>query len=290
MSGSTSRLRSSSRRSSAWWMRQVGVDRADPGVAGAAVRRPARHGQPEGQGAGVRGDQRAAGRFGDDAQRHRCDRAAACRRRPARRPPRRPRGAPPGFRAGGSPPRGWLPRPPGSPPRPAFMSHAPRAWTTPCASPGTNGSLDHRARSPAGTTSTWPCRIGVGPSPSPVSVPTSPQASLRARLRAGEPCGSAATRAGPATTGPRRGPAASRCPASRCCSSDSASDPVTLGTASSSSSRATAASSSSASSARASGSVTSRLAFIRIPRPLDRAGTPGSRAARPRSGSAASPG
>ncbi len=47
--------------------REVGVDRADPGVPGAAVGGAAGHLDPEGQGAGVRCHQRAAGGFGDDA-------------------------------------------------------------------------------------------------------------------------------------------------------------------------------------------------------------------------------
>lgn len=142
---------------------------------------------------------------------------------------------------------------------PAFMSQAPRPCTTSPRTLGTKGAPAHCARSPGGTTSTWPWRIMVGPSSAPGSVATSPHASSRGTSMPGKP--GSLRRAGRSIDHRSMSrPDRPRSRARRCCSSDSAALPVTLGTARVSSSIvATAVSSTASTAADSSALSTARM-------------------------------
>src|SRR5215218_5135249 len=134
---------------------------------------------------------------------------------------------------------------------PAFMSTAPRPCSRPPRIVGSNGAVRQCARSPGGTTSTWPCSTKPGTASSPAQVPTSPQPSLRSASVPGKPSAASSSARSIAQRSTSR-PSASRSLARSCWTSHSASEPLMLGTASRSTSELTTASRSIAASARSS--------------------------------------
>src|SRR5690606_36535859 len=123
--------------------------------------------------------------------------------------------------------------------RPAFMSQAPLPCSTSPLMRAENGSLpSHLARSPTGTTSTCPCSASAG-TPSPPVTPTTPYPSTRGASVPGNPSRCLRSSRSSFHTSTSMPDSVSR-RAKRCCSSDSASVPVMLGTATVSASRFTA--------------------------------------------------